>query len=162
VNEVLPAVEKQYPGKLRFVFRHQVQPWHPQGTLVHEAAIAVARLDPDKFAPFAKVLFERQTELVSRWRTSDNSSRCLMFVPQPTVSSTLTPTTNPANKSTTSSLSSPQPLASPPIPFSASSHVSRTAPSSTPETPSPTRSRSTSASPVKMLSMSARHVCSTG
>ena len=29
------------PGK--FTFHHQVQPWHPQSTAMHEAALAVAK-----------------------------------------------------------------------------------------------------------------------
>ncbi|KAI9013459.1 thioredoxin-like protein [Hyaloraphidium curvatum] len=62
VADVAPGAEKEHGGKVRFVFRHQVQPWHPQSTLVHEAAIAVGRLHPDGFVAFSKLLFERQTD----------------------------------------------------------------------------------------------------
>ncbi|KAJ3216073.1 hypothetical protein HDU67_009953 [Dinochytrium kinnereticum] len=58
VKEVIPYAEATYPGKLSFVFRHQVQPWHPQSTLLHEAAIAVHRISPEKFIPFSAALFE--------------------------------------------------------------------------------------------------------
>ncbi|KAJ3111603.1 hypothetical protein HDU96_005535 [Phlyctochytrium bullatum] len=58
VKEVIPYAESTYPGKLSFLFRHQVQPWHPQSTLLHEAAIAVHQIAPEKFIPFAAALFE--------------------------------------------------------------------------------------------------------
>ncbi|KAL1925319.1 uncharacterized protein VTP21DRAFT_202 [Calcarisporiella thermophila] len=61
-DEVLPYLEKEHHGKVKFVFRQQVQPWHPNSTLVHEAAIAVERIDPSKFIPFARALFQRQRE----------------------------------------------------------------------------------------------------
>lgn len=60
--EILPALDKKFPGKIQLVFRHQIQPWHPQSTLVHEAGLAVARLAPAKFLTFTDVLFERSTE----------------------------------------------------------------------------------------------------
>ncbi|KAA8896903.1 hypothetical protein TRICI_006816 [Trichomonascus ciferrii] len=57
-EEVFPQLEKQYPGKFKFVFRHQIQPWHPSSTLVAEAGIAVALLgDQDKFWKFSNALF---------------------------------------------------------------------------------------------------------
>lgn len=30
-----------YSGKLKVIFRHQVQPWHAVSTLTHEAGLAV-------------------------------------------------------------------------------------------------------------------------
>jgi hypothetical protein len=47
-------------NKVQFIFRPQVQPWHPSSTLVHEAGIAVSRLAPDKFWEFAAALFADQ------------------------------------------------------------------------------------------------------
>ncbi|KAJ2779633.1 hypothetical protein H4R18_003895 [Coemansia javaensis] len=44
------------------VFRHQVQPWHPTSALLHEAALAVERLSPARFALFCDALFEHQRE----------------------------------------------------------------------------------------------------
>ncbi|KAJ1551862.1 hypothetical protein HK405_013645 [Cladochytrium tenue] len=58
VDEVLPYAATAHPGKLALVFRHQVQPWHPQSTLLHEAAIAGARLAPTRFYAVARVLFD--------------------------------------------------------------------------------------------------------
>lgn len=55
-------VEKRYPDKVQFIFRQQVQPWHPSSTLVHEAGLAVLRTQPDKFWDFSKALFDKQTE----------------------------------------------------------------------------------------------------
>ena len=61
-NFVLPNVPKKYPAKVQFLFRQQIQPWHPSSTLVHEAGAAVLRLAPDKFWPFSEALFEHQKE----------------------------------------------------------------------------------------------------
>ncbi|CAD6588499.1 MAG: hypothetical protein ASARMPREDX12_003570 [Alectoria sarmentosa] len=61
-NSVLPSVPKKYPAKVQFLFRQQIQPWHPSSTLVHEAGAAVLRLAPDKFWPFSDALFEHQKE----------------------------------------------------------------------------------------------------
>lgn len=51
-----------YAPALRFILRHQVQPWHPSSTLVHEAALAVGRLAPQGLLAFAVALMQRQTE----------------------------------------------------------------------------------------------------
>ncbi len=61
-SSVLPDVPKKYPSKVQFLFRQQIQPWHPSSTLVHEAGAAVLRLSPDKFWPFSAALFEHQKE----------------------------------------------------------------------------------------------------
>jgi len=61
-TSILPLLHKQYPSKVRFLFRQQIQPWHPSSTLVHEAGAAVLRLAPDKFWEFSAKLFERQKE----------------------------------------------------------------------------------------------------
>lgn len=61
-NSVLPDLPKKYPAKVQFLFRQQIQPWHPSSTLVHEAGAAVLRLAPDKFWPFSKALFEHQKD----------------------------------------------------------------------------------------------------
>ncbi|KAH7313529.1 thioredoxin-like protein [Stachybotrys elegans] len=45
---------------LAVVFRQQVQPWHPSSTLMHEAGLAVLRLDPSKFWDFSAALFADQ------------------------------------------------------------------------------------------------------
>lgn len=61
-TNVLPDVPTKYPSKVQFLFRQQIQPWHPSSTLVHEAGAAVLRLSPDKFWDFSKALFDKQTE----------------------------------------------------------------------------------------------------
>lgn len=61
-NSVLPNIPQKYPAKVQFLFRQQIQPWHPSSTLVHEAGAAVLRLAPDKFWPFSDALFEHQKE----------------------------------------------------------------------------------------------------
>lgn len=52
----------QYDGKVKVIFRNQVQPWHASSTFVHEAGLAVARVAPDKFWPFSLALFKHQEE----------------------------------------------------------------------------------------------------
>ncbi|KAK9364814.1 hypothetical protein V1509DRAFT_635145 [Lipomyces kononenkoae] len=62
-NSLLKELEKHYPpGAFSFVFRQVVQPWHPSSTLVHEAALAVEKLDPAKFYEFSNVLFQHASE----------------------------------------------------------------------------------------------------
>ncbi|RKP04897.1 hypothetical protein THASP1DRAFT_26532, partial [Thamnocephalis sphaerospora] len=61
-QEVLPWLDAAHPGKVQFILRHQVQPWHSQSTLVHEAALAAERAAPTRFFEVATFLFEHQTE----------------------------------------------------------------------------------------------------
>lgn len=53
-DDVFPSL----PANVTFVFRSQVQPWHPSSTLVHESLIAVSLLQPDKFWEYTRKLFE--------------------------------------------------------------------------------------------------------
>jgi protein-disulfide isomerase len=57
-KNVKPKLDQELPNQVKFVFRHQVQPWHPSSTLVHEAGLAVSRLEPSKFWDFSYALFE--------------------------------------------------------------------------------------------------------
>ena len=61
-SSVLPSIAEKYPSKVQFIFRQQIQPWHPSSTLVHEAGAAVLRLAPDKFWQFSSELFGSQTD----------------------------------------------------------------------------------------------------
>lgn len=54
-TSVFPLIEKKYPSKVQILFRQQIQPWHPSSTLVHEAGVAVLKLQPSKFWDFSKV-----------------------------------------------------------------------------------------------------------
>merc|ERR1719272_2465092 len=50
-------------GTVAFTFKHQIQPWHPQSTLLHEAALAVQQLGGEEaFWKFSTALFTRQLE----------------------------------------------------------------------------------------------------
>jgi protein-disulfide isomerase len=62
LQEVWPYIENTYPGKVQLIFRQQVQPWHASSTIVHEAAIAVEKLDDKKFFAFSDALFAHQKE----------------------------------------------------------------------------------------------------
>jgi protein-disulfide isomerase len=61
-EEILPYLDQFHHGSVSFVFRHQVQPWHPNSTLLHEAAIAVERLNPSRFFDYSDALFSRQKD----------------------------------------------------------------------------------------------------
>lgn len=61
-TSILPNLPQKYPAKVQFLFRQQIQPWHPSSTLVHEAGVAVLRLAPSKFWQFSAALFEHQKE----------------------------------------------------------------------------------------------------
>ena len=61
-TSVFGVVEKKYAGKVQFILRQQIQPWHPSSTLVHEAATAVLRIAPAKFYDFSHTLFKHQNE----------------------------------------------------------------------------------------------------
>ncbi|KAJ6515262.1 hypothetical protein C8R45DRAFT_955860 [Mycena sanguinolenta] len=52
----------KYHGKVKAIFRPQVQPWHASSTFVHEAGLAVARAAPESFWAFSLALFKRQGE----------------------------------------------------------------------------------------------------
>ncbi|KAI5467604.1 hypothetical protein BGZ63DRAFT_371646 [Mariannaea sp. PMI_226] len=63
-SSVIPAIKANgaWAQSLTFIFRQQVQPWHPSSTLLHEAALAVLRIRPDKFWEFSGILFEEQKD----------------------------------------------------------------------------------------------------
>ncbi|KAI9000740.1 hypothetical protein BD414DRAFT_472594 [Trametes punicea] len=52
----------KYAGKVKVIFRNQVQPWHASSTFVHEASLAVARVAPDDFWKFSLALFANQAD----------------------------------------------------------------------------------------------------
>jgi hypothetical protein len=54
-TSVFPLVKEKYATKVQFLFRQQIQPWHPSSTLVHEAGVAVLKLQPQRFWEFSKV-----------------------------------------------------------------------------------------------------------
>lgn len=63
-NIVFPKVRANdaWAKGLSVVFRQQIQPWHPSSTLMHEAAMAVVKIAPEKFWEFSGVLFEEQAQ----------------------------------------------------------------------------------------------------
>jgi len=52
----------KFDGKVKVIFRNQVQPWHASSTFVHEAGLAVARASPDVFWAFSLELFKQQMD----------------------------------------------------------------------------------------------------
>ena len=61
-TSVFPIVQQKYADKLQFIFRQQIQPWHPSSTLVHEAGVAVLRVNQNKFWDFSSALFAQQND----------------------------------------------------------------------------------------------------
>eukprot|EP00966_Prymnesium_polylepis_P134034 3098105-Prymnesium_polylepis.1 len=45
-------------GVTSFVLHQVPQPWHPQGTYVHEAALAVKHVAPDKYLAFCAAVYK--------------------------------------------------------------------------------------------------------
>ncbi|KAH7018374.1 uncharacterized protein B0I36DRAFT_368400 [Microdochium trichocladiopsis] len=61
-NTIVPLIKSNptWASQVEIIFRHQVQPWHPSSTLVHEAGVAVQRVSPEKFWAFSEALFKDQ------------------------------------------------------------------------------------------------------
>jgi protein-disulfide isomerase len=61
---VFPMIRENpaWASGVEFIMRQQIQPWHPSSTLMHEAALAVTKVAPDKYWDFSRALFERQAE----------------------------------------------------------------------------------------------------
>ncbi|KAI1425086.1 thioredoxin-like protein [Xylaria sp. FL1777] len=61
-NVVAPLIRSnpKWASNVQFIFRQQIQPWHPSSTLTHEAAVAVLQAAPEKFWAFSDVLFKDQ------------------------------------------------------------------------------------------------------
>ncbi|KAI1815571.1 thioredoxin-like protein [Poronia punctata] len=59
---VAPLVRNnpKWSSSVQFIFRQQVQPWHPSSTLTHEAALAVLQIAPAKYWAFSDALFKDQ------------------------------------------------------------------------------------------------------
>lgn len=57
-NIIAPLISKggKYDGKVKVIFRPQVQPWHSSSTLTHEAGLAVLRVSPEQFRPFSRLV----------------------------------------------------------------------------------------------------------
>ncbi|CAG8517050.1 192_t:CDS:2 [Paraglomus brasilianum] len=61
-TEIFPYINQKYPDKVQFIFRQQIQAWHPVSAIVNEAALAVEKLNPSKFYEFSAVLYEAQKQ----------------------------------------------------------------------------------------------------
>jgi hypothetical protein len=62
-SSVFPSgTSKSYAPNVQFIFRQQIQPWHPSSTLVHEAGVAVLKLEPSRFWDFSEKLFDAQKD----------------------------------------------------------------------------------------------------
>ncbi|KAI0837643.1 thioredoxin-like protein [Hypoxylon sp. FL0890] len=63
-HSVVPLIKSnpKWANGLEIIFRQQVQPWHPSSTLVHEAALAVLKVAPNKYWEFSDALFRNQLD----------------------------------------------------------------------------------------------------
>ena len=57
-DEVMPSLDESMKKDISFVIQQVPQPWHPQGTYVHEAALAVKATAPDAYPSYVKAIFE--------------------------------------------------------------------------------------------------------
>ncbi|KAF3909662.1 hypothetical protein AA313_de0207747 [Arthrobotrys entomopaga] len=63
INEdVIPYLEATKPKQVEIIFRQLIQPWHPSSTLVHESALAVEKVAPEKFWVYSDALFKAQKD----------------------------------------------------------------------------------------------------
>lgn len=60
VNNDLP---NKYKSHVEFIFRHQIQPWHIQSSVVHAVIMVVAREQPSRLFDAITAIFKRQREL---------------------------------------------------------------------------------------------------
>ncbi|CAJ1930917.1 unnamed protein product [Cylindrotheca closterium] len=56
-DKVIPSLDEDITVTIHQV----VQPWHPQGTMVHEAAFAVREVSPEHYAPYVSALYAAYT-----------------------------------------------------------------------------------------------------
>ncbi|GAO51248.1 hypothetical protein G7K_5356-t1 [Saitoella complicata NRRL Y-17804] len=61
-TQVHPTISSTDHDCIQFVFRNQIQPWHPSSTLTHEASLAIEMIDKSLFWDYSDVLFQRQKE----------------------------------------------------------------------------------------------------
>ncbi|CAG8475175.1 1968_t:CDS:2 [Acaulospora colombiana] len=54
---IKPLLEQKYAGKVKVIFRPQVQPWWPSSSIAHEASLAVAKVAPQSWWNYAVALF---------------------------------------------------------------------------------------------------------
>ena len=57
-NEVMPGLDESMKKDVSFVIQQVPQPWHPQGTYVHEAALAVKACAPDAYPSYVRAIYE--------------------------------------------------------------------------------------------------------
>jgi len=68
LNAVDPVIKPlvtsggKYEGKVKLILRLTPQPWHGSAMLLHEAALAVARVAPESFYQYTLVLMKKQTD----------------------------------------------------------------------------------------------------
>ena len=60
VDDVIPAFAKRSEEALQVVFYQVPQPWHPQGTMMHEAVIGAAELSGNYAAAYAAMFANRE------------------------------------------------------------------------------------------------------
>lgn len=63
-EKVSPAIAANpaWAGRVEFIFRQQIQPWHPSSTLMHEVGVLVLQNWPAYFWDWSAVMFENQTD----------------------------------------------------------------------------------------------------
>jgi predicted DsbA family dithiol-disulfide isomerase len=59
---LLGSVCEKFADRVTFVLHQVPQPWHPQGSYVHEAALAVRATSPDKYVSYVRSLMTAHVE----------------------------------------------------------------------------------------------------
>ena len=82
---VIPALKND--PDFEFVLHQVIQPWHPQGTMVHEAALACKRVSPETYAEYVHALYAAYTNGIFKdieaWdkTRSELHEECLTLLP---------------------------------------------------------------------------------
>lgn len=72
-EQLIPYLkESKTERRIELVFRHQVQPWHPASQLLHEAGLAVSKLNADRFWEFSNKLFIEQKKYFDEFACNES------------------------------------------------------------------------------------------
>jgi protein-disulfide isomerase len=56
-EKVIPTLDED----ISVTMHHVIQPWHPQGTMVHEAALAVKQVAPESYPAYVSAIYSAYT-----------------------------------------------------------------------------------------------------
>mmetsp|Transcript_5615 Transcript_5615/g.11863 ORF Transcript_5615/g.11863 Transcript_5615/m.11863 type:complete len:208 (-) Transcript_5615:62-685(-) len=73
VSEVIPWMNATFPKQISLVAYTMPQPWHPQGTILAEAVLAVEAVSPTALVPFISRIYETRSDKWTDEKTVDKT-----------------------------------------------------------------------------------------